>query len=354
VGRGRWAIVISSFAAMLAVSGYVVWSQWARGTALPVLPWWTHALALGVVGFEIMARALKILLSARALGIPLTFGTSLRVCLAGDFAASVTPGRSGGEPARFLVLAETKLPASSILVVLFLELLLELCSLALLAIGLWLLFRGEGATLGLLIGVIGGYATFVLGVGAAGYLLSLRNANGPTPRLVRRVGLHAGHWRRIQVGLRHLRRGVGALRGARPAVMAASLSASVLHVVARVMVLPVLVWGLDRTVELAPLVLWPLILLYGSVVAPAPGGGGAVEFAYAKAFAGTMPAAVLATTLIWWRFYSYYLYIILGALGAGSAVARVLRGERAAATDDAADTQAAVDDGVAAGVAGAR
>jgi len=137
-------------------------------------------------------------------------------------------------------------------------------------------------------------------------------------------------------------------------VMAASLSASVLHVVARVMVLPVLVWGLDRTVELAPLVLWPLILLYGSVVAPAPGGGGAVEFAYAKAFAGTMPAAVLATTLIWWRFYSYYLYIVLGALGAGSTVVRVLRGERGAATDDTADAQAAPDDQAAADAAGGR
>ena len=43
--------------------------------------------------------------SAAALRIPLKFGTSLRVCLGGDFAASITPARSGAEPARFLVLA---------------------------------------------------------------------------------------------------------------------------------------------------------------------------------------------------------------------------------------------------------
>jgi glycosyltransferase 2 family protein len=346
VGRWRWTVVIVSFAAMLAVSGYLLWSQWARGVDLPSIPLWTHGLAFGIVLLEIGFRALKIQLSGRALAIPLTFWTALRVCLGGDFAAAVTPGRSGGEPARFLVLAETKLPTASILVVLFLELLLELGSLVLLAGGLWLLFSGTSTTLGLLIGVIGGYATFVLGLGAAGYVLSLRNASGPTPRWARRFGLHAGHWRRIQQGLRHLRGGVGALQAARPGLMTASFAASVAHIVARLAVLPALVWSIDRSVDLAPLVLWPLILLYGSALAPAPGGGGAVEFSFSKALDGTLDPALLATTLIWWRFYLYYLYIVLGALGAGSTVARVLRGERADPGPEAGG--AAVADGSAA------
>jgi uncharacterized protein (TIRG00374 family) len=333
--RSRWVWVVVSFAAMFGVSAWVVWSQWARGTDLPTIPLWAHALLFGLVGAEIVMRALKIQLSAASLQIPLSFGTSLRVCLGGDFAANVTPGRSGAEPARFLVLFEAKLPTTSIVLVLFLELVLELCSLIVLSFGLWLLFRGGGTTLGLIIGMIVGYATFVLGLGAAGLFLSRRNANGPAPRWVQRLGLHAGHWRRMQMALRHLRGSVGALRYANAPLMFASFASSVVHVALRLSWLPVLVWSIDRTVELAPLVLWPLILLYGSVAAPAPGGGGVVEFGFAKALEGTLTPAVLATALVWWRFYSYYLYIILGALGAGSTVARALRPDRGAEPVDA-------------------
>jgi len=337
----RLALVALSFLAMLGVSGFVVWKQWAREGDLPTIPLSIHAMALAFVLFEILARGLKIQLSARALDIPLTLRTAVRVCLAGDFAASVTPGRSGAEPARFLVLAETRLATSSILVVLFLELFLELCSLIVLAVGLWMVFADGGATLRLIIGVIAGYAIFVLGLGTAGYLLSKRRAIGPPPRWVRSVGLHAGHWRRIQLGLRQLRGSVGALRAARPGLMFASFSASVLHVTARLLILPALVWSIDASIDLAPLVLWPMILLYGSAVAPAPGGGGAVELSFAKAFEGTLIPAILATTLVWWRFYSYYLYIIVGAIGAGSVVARVLRGERADPSGAEADSPGA-------------
>jgi|LakMenEpi03Aug12_release.lakeMendotaPanAssembly.Ray.scaffolds.fasta_scaffold284684_2 uncharacterized protein (TIRG00374 family) len=333
--RSRWVLIVLSFGAMFGVSGWIVWSQWARGTDLPSIPLWAHALTFGLVGAEILARTLKIRLSAAALSIPLTFGTSLRVCLGGDFAGNVTPGRSGGEPARFLVLVEARMPTTNILLVLFLELLLELGSLIVLSFGFWFFFRGSGTTLGLIIGVIVGYASFVIGLGVAGYVLSRRNASGPTPAWVKRLGLHAGHWRRIQLSLRHLRGGVQALKSASQSWMLASFVASVVHVALRLSWLPVLVWSIDRTVELAPLVLWPLILLYGSVAAPAPGGGGVVEYGFAKAFEGTLTPAVLATALIWWRFYSYYLYILLGSLGAGSTVMRALRPDRSTAPSDA-------------------
>ncbi|MFO0228427.1 MAG: hypothetical protein ACK54B_03645, partial [Gemmatimonas sp.] len=76
--------------------------------------------ALATVTAEIATRAFKIQASARACRIPLSFGTALRVCLAGDLAAAVTPARSGAEPARFLVLAESGTAAAQLVLVLFL------------------------------------------------------------------------------------------------------------------------------------------------------------------------------------------------------------------------------------------
>jgi hypothetical protein len=75
-------------------------------------------------------------------------------------------------------------------------------------------------------------------------------------------------------------------------------------------------------------VMWPLVLMYGASVAPAPGGGGAIEFGFMKAFEGHLAPAVLATALIWWRFYTLYMYIFLGALAGGATVFRALRPDR--------------------------
>jgi uncharacterized protein (TIRG00374 family) len=325
MNRRRWLIVALSFGAAIAISAYVVWSGWAREGAPPLLPWWAYLLALAAVLGEILTRGLKIKWSAAALRIPLRLETTIRTCLGGDFGAAITPGRSGAEPARFLVLAEAGVPAAGIVMVLFLEIFLELVSLIIVVAGLSLVFREAGGVLGLMLGVIGAYAAFVIGVGVFGYFLAHRNATGPPPRWALRFGLHAGRWRRIQRMLRNLRSGIAALRQARVMPMIAATTASSVHVLLRLLVLVIVVRSVEPATALAPLMLWSLVILYGSTLAPAPGGGGAVEYSFTLALSGLLAADVLAGSLIWWRFYTFYLYILLGALAAGSTVLRALR-----------------------------
>jgi uncharacterized membrane protein YbhN (UPF0104 family) len=78
-------------------------------------------------------------------------------------------------------------------------------------------------------------------------------------------------------------------------------------------------------VSLTPLVLWPLTLYYGAGIAPAPGGGGVVEVAYRSALGGVIPAAFLGASLVWWRFYTFYLPMLAGAVIAGRVVRRAVR-----------------------------
>lgn len=321
----RWLVVILSFAFALGVSGYILWSGWSSAGAPPLLPWWAHLLALAAVLGEILSRGFKIQWSAAAMRIPLRLETSLRVCMGGDFAAAISPGRSGAEPARFLVLAEAGLPVAQILLVLFTELFLELVSLVLVVIGLAVVFKESGGILVLMLGVLGGYATFVLGLGAFGYFLARRNANGPPPDWARRIGLHAGRWRRIQRALRSLRTSVSALREARLLPIALATLASVVHVLLRLVILVVIVLSVAPATPVAPLLLWSLVLLYGSAMAPAPGGGGAVEYSFKLALGGVLAGGLLGGSLLWWRFYSFYLSMVLGAFAAGGTVLRALR-----------------------------
>ena len=339
-GVGRWLLVAASFAATLGISGYILWSGWAKSGAPPTIPLAVHALALAAVLAEILTRTIKIQWSASALRIPLSFAAALRVCLGGDFGASITPSRTGAEPARFLVLAEAGVPAAGSILILFTELFLEMTSLCLLCAILAGAFHGSGQVVSLMTAMIGGYAAIVVSIGAFGYLLAHRSAHGPPPDWARSIGLGPARWRVIQRALRSLRSGITALRHARVMPMIGAFFASMLHVSLRLAVLPIVALAMDPSLPLAKLVLWPLVFLYGGAVAPAPGGGGAVEFGFKFAFSGVMSPSVLGGALVWWRFYSFYLYVVLGAIAAGSTVMRALRTKSHAAPPGSAPPRA--------------
>ena len=327
--RTRWTITILSFALMLGASVWVVASHWPPG-GLPALGVAAHAAAFGASIMDIVFRGVKIQASAHAVGLQLRFMTAVKTGLAGDLAAAITPARSGAEPARFLVLAEAGMPLAGRVLVLFMELFLEMCSLVLLCLTIAFLFRGRGTSVAGLLGLVAAYSVTVLSVGAIGLLVARRNANGPPPAWARGVGLHAGRWRAVQRVLRELRHSVRSLRGANPWLMLVALSGSFVHLVFRVAALPLLVFLGDRTFavtmeSLAPLVLWPLALFYGGVVVPAPGGGGFIEGAFAATLKGSIPSGIFAASLIWWRFYTFYLYIIAGGLAAGDSAMRAIR-----------------------------
>src|SRR5262245_45931661 len=96
----RWAYTAVSFAAVLGISAYYIVKWWRAGSAVSV-PLVAHFWAALAVGTEIASRSLKITWSAKAVRLRLPFMTSVRTTLAGDFGASITPARSGAEPARF-------------------------------------------------------------------------------------------------------------------------------------------------------------------------------------------------------------------------------------------------------------
>jgi glycosyltransferase 2 family protein len=320
----RWFLTALSFAATIGVSIYMILG-WSHAGASLELPLNAHLLALLAVVIEVLARSLKIRWSARAAGIVLPFRTAVRTSLGGDFGAAITPARSGAEPARFFILAESGLPSASVLVILYAELFLEVFSLALVVAIVAVVFRHAGAAMLTLVGLVATYAAVIIGIGATAVFLSRRNANGPPPPWARRLRLHAGRWRTVQRALRKLRSTIDSVEKVNPRAAISAFLASVVHVGIRLTVLPALVLTSAPAAALAPLALWPLGFLYGAAVVPAPGGGGAVEVAFRAALGHDIPADLFAAALVWWRFYTFYIYILLGALAAGQTVIRAVR-----------------------------
>lgn len=334
----RWLLTALSFAVTLGVSFYMI-AGWSHDGVSLALPASAHLLALLAVVVEVLARSFKIRWSARAAGISLPFGTALRTSLGGDFGAAITPGRSGAEPARFFILSESGLSSAGALVIIYAELFLEVFSLAAVVMTVALVFRHAGAVLYALVGVVGAYTAAVLGIGALAVFLSRRNTHGPPPPWALRLRLHSGRWRTVQRALRKLRATIDSVDHVNKGAAVSAFLASFTHVAIRLTVLPALVLTSVRTVKLAPLALWPLGFLYGAAVVPAPGGGGAVEMAFRGALGHAIPVRLFGAALLWWRFYTFYIYILLGGVVAGNTVLRAIR--------KAGDYEAEVEHGIA-------
>jgi uncharacterized protein (TIRG00374 family) len=204
------------------------------------------------------------------------------------------------------------------LLILFVELLLETISLAVIAAVLGVVMRDSGGVVRGLLATVLVYAAVVLGAGAFAVSLSRKSASGPPPGWVRSLGINAGIWRRVQRSLRQLRGSVSSLREAHVGLMLVALAFSILHILARLVTLPIIVYSYGGDVASAPLILWPLVLLYGAAVSPAPGGGGVVELVFKAALGGTLLHDYSASSLIWWRVYTFYIYIVIGAIAAGA------------------------------------
>jgi len=320
----RWIFTALSFCAVIGVSVYAVRSG-PQGVDLAI-PLRAHLLAFAAFVAEVLARSLKLTWSAKAVGARLPLSTSLRTSLGGDFGASITPARMGAEPARFLILAEAGTPAADAMVILYTELFFEAISLAIVVAAVAVIFHASGRAFAAMLGVVGGYALFVVGLGVLGFILSRRNVRDEPPTWAQRVRLHGRRWAIVQRWFERVRTTVDAFKEMRFGWASLSLLASITHVAARFTILPAIVYSTTTTpVPLSPLVIWPLGIIYGAGVVPAPGGGGAVELAFRAALGSVIPAHAFASALVWWRFYTFYLYIVLGGLVAGNTALRAVR-----------------------------
>src|SRR6185437_10948269 len=101
-------------------------------------------------------------------------------------------------PPQAHLLAEAGIPTSSALVVLFAELFLEALSLGTVVLIVAIVFRHAGLVLGALVGVVGAYAAFVIGVGTIAVVLSRRHVGDAAPTWARRMGLGGKRWDTVQ------------------------------------------------------------------------------------------------------------------------------------------------------------
>lgn len=258
------------------------------------------AAGLGLVVLEIAVRAWRLrrlLAPEQRPGFP----AAVTINAYGDVASALTPGRLGGDPARFLGVRRAGIPTPAALVALASERIID-----------WVV-------MGVVAFALGGAA----GTGALKAMAELtRRLVDPSirPWLVGVALLVAGgiavivryrrrHPQRIEHSLRETWRSARSL-GLRTLGVATTFT--VTSVALRVAVLPILVWPWWGQLDLTNVWLASFALLYGQLILPTPAGVGVVELAFAVGFEAVMDGGELAAVLILWRILTLGVGAALG------------------------------------------
>jgi uncharacterized membrane protein YbhN (UPF0104 family) len=257
--------------------------------------------ALGLVGLDVLVRGLRLqLLLPRAR--PMTLWGAITVNAYGEAAAAVTPGRLGGDPARFLGLRRAGVDVPDALAALGIDRLINWVLLGAAAVLVAAAFAGSGAQAVARLFALAATPQARLLVAAALVLavVGVALARHYRHRFPARLALPvADAW--------HRARDLGW------PVVAAATALTAVSISARVAILLVLVAG-HPGVSLSLVVLASFALLYGQLLLPTPAGAGGVELGFVAGFASVMSAGELAALLVAWRIYTLILGATLGGV----------------------------------------
>ncbi len=244
-----------------------------------------HALALGLVLLDLAARTVRIRGLMALVHLPLRWRDAVCLNAWSELAASLTPMRLGGEPARYMALRIFRVPLRPALGGLALE--MAIATPVTLVVGAILILLFGDEWLANQEGVVRHALLWV----AAGVLL----VAGATAAVLR----HRRGPRRVEEVARP------------PATLQAILLAAattVVSVMSRVAILPVLILAAGLTGELGVTMMGSFVLLFGQLLLPVPAGIGVVDAAFLGGVAGITATTVLVT----WRFYTTGVGVILG------------------------------------------
>lgn len=262
----------------------------------------SHLLALVLLAIDCAARAWRIQLSTWAAGGELSFRDALRLNLYGEAAATLTPNRLGGEPARFLGMTWSKIRPVTALVALGVEVAAEWPVFGIVAVAL----------IGYYVPDWSHAAQRWLGHNLARDLLTIELAAlvvlviiWALQRLVRPGAIRHRVRRQWRVALTHVRR-------APWWVLLAGALLTVISLAARALILPALLFGDPNAPPFNVMFFGSLALLHATLVVPLPSGGGGIELAFLSGFAGDFGPGHQVAMLLLWRFYTAILLTILG------------------------------------------
>ncbi len=273
--------------------------------ALALVPWFTDALRLWIwTGF---------------LGQPLRYPVAFRVIVGTQLGAAVSPPAVGGVPAKLGLLLETGHGAGRAAALTTLGSAEDFCSFAI-VIPIAAIYSqpwrvpaiqaAAGAIPDLawklvLTAAIVALIAISLGVVLVASGRWSEGRSGRLARLSRKVVSSVGEF----LGTYRL---IGA-RGSR--LLLLTIPLNIMKWASRYSVITVLAYGLGLPVDPVLFFVLQWVVFTVSIAIPTPGAAGGAEAAFAAVYAGLIPTGLLGVATAGWRFFTFYLPLIVGSVG---------------------------------------
>jgi uncharacterized membrane protein YbhN (UPF0104 family) len=258
-----------------------------------------HVICLALVAADLMARVWRIQWIVQGLGHRMSAKDTFILNAFGDAACALTPLRIGGEPARLAGMLRSGVPAPAAFVGISFEV-LAAWPVIILAVA-WLGWQyapawwiSVGPRLSAAAQGAWPWVALVVLASIVAWYYARRVASPVTRHLKRPVRRALVYWRRMPRW-----------------PLVASVPLSLINLVTRTAILPVLALTLAHPPALGPMMLGSFALLYSQLVLPTPSGAGAVELGFLGGAAGDL-GDDQAWLLLAWRFYTNGIGVILG------------------------------------------
>ncbi len=260
-----------------------------------------NLVCLALVAADLAARAVRIQWFLRGLGYRLRFLDALAINAVGDAACGLTPLRIGGEPSRLAMMLRSRIPATAAFVAIGYEVLAAwpviILSAAVLILGWapewWASVKPNLVHAGR---ELGPWMLVIAVLTVLAWFWVRRRAPAATHQLRRPLRRTLVHWRRMAKW-----------------PLFASGPLTLVNVVARVAMLPVLALTLPHPPPLGPTVVGSFALLYSQLILPTPSGAGAVDLGFLAGAAGDL-GGDQARLLLLWRLYTSGIGVALGLI----------------------------------------
>ncbi len=309
----RYAL-LASLALLLGLGIPLLLGGWEAILRLQAVAWWVYPAGFALVAGCWLFNGARLRVMLGALERPMPMGRAVATIMATDFAICATPAASGGPLTFVHLLHRHGLPVSRAAALYALHQLLDLFFFlsALLPIALFLIWRPGELHLAWPLAALAGLLSLGLGLAwAVGrWYRPVLVWGGP---LLRRLRVAPERRRRLARGLLRFRATLRFMFSLPRSRLLLLYSLCTGHWLLRYSILYLIVLGLGDHIDWAYGFLVQMLALSAGQLSLLPGGSGGVELGFSALLAPYLDGATLGATLLLWRFFTYWWYLIAGA-----------------------------------------
>lgn len=244
-------------------------------------------------------------------GFKVPYFYSLKITLSSMFVAAITPSSAGGEPVRIKMLSEKNVPVGISTFIVLTERILDSIFFVI-SLPVFLIFTGFLTEFGFQVAVI--FTVMLLSFLYVLYLI-LKDEKSVTrfSRIIAKVFRKRNLEEKISRELKNFRNGTLQLLS-RPGYLAYLFFLTALMWSLGFMIPSFILISMNSEPEFLLSYTSQLIIVVVSLIPITPGSSGLVEATMAYLYSNFVPISILGSLLAIWRFITYHLNIIVGAL----------------------------------------